>query len=91
MIEIVISLAGNRLGVTITDDGRPFNPFEGAPPDTDLSVDDRPIGGLGVHLVQNVMDEVTYERHGTKNVVILVKNIELEDSGDEERKREKST
>ena len=91
VIEIVISLAGKRLGVTITDDGRPFNPFEGGPPDTDLSVDDRPIGGLGVHLVQNVMDEVAYERHGTKNVVILVKNIELEDSEKHERKREKST
>jgi hypothetical protein len=37
------------------------------------------------------MDEVAYERHGTKNVVILVKNIELEDSEKHERKREKST
>lgn len=75
-IEIVVSLVEGRLGVTISDNGRPFNPFEGAPPDTDLSVDDRPIGGLGVHLVQNVMDEVAYERHGTKNVVTLVKLIE---------------
>ena len=71
-----MSLVEGRLGVTISDDGRPFNPFEGAPPDTELSVDDRPIGGLGVHLVQNVMDEVAYERHGTKNVVTLVKLIE---------------
>ena len=81
VIEVVISLAGERLGVTITDDGRPFNPFEGAPPDTDLAVDDRPIGGLGVHLVQNVMDQVAYERHGTKNVVNLVKIIEPNNDG----------
>jgi sigma-B regulation protein RsbU (phosphoserine phosphatase) len=81
VIEVVISLAGDRLGVSITDDGRPFNPFEGTPPDTDLAVDDRPIGGLGVHIVQNVMDEVAYERHGTKNVVTLVKNIAPESDG----------
>jgi sigma-B regulation protein RsbU (phosphoserine phosphatase) len=81
IIEVVISLAGDRLGVSITDDGRPFNPFEGAPPDTDLAVDARPIGGLGVHIVQNVMDEVAYERHGTKNVVTLVKIIEPESKG----------
>jgi len=81
VVEVVISLAGDRLGVTITDDGRAFNPFEGVPPDTDLAVDDRPIGGLGVHLVQNVMDHVAYERHGTKNVVSLTKIIEQEDEG----------
>ena len=81
VIEIVISLAGDRLGIAITDDGRPFNPFEGAPPDIDLSVEDRPIGGLGVHLVQKVMDEVAYERRGTNNVVSLVKTIELTGDG----------
>ena len=39
------------------DDGRPFNPFEVAEPDTSLSIEDRDIGGLGVHLVKNLMDK----------------------------------
>ena len=81
IIEIVISLAEGRLVTSISDDGRAFNPFESEAPDTGLSVDERPIGGLGVHLVRSVMDEVKYERHGKRNVVILEKIVEPEDSG----------
>ena len=66
---------------TIADDGRPFNPFESGPPDTELSLEERPIGGLGVHLVRNVMDRSSYERHGEKNVVILEKQIETGSGG----------
>ena len=38
--------------------------------------EDRPIGGLGVHLVMNVMDRVSYERRGANNVVLLEKQLE---------------
>jgi sigma-B regulation protein RsbU (phosphoserine phosphatase) len=79
-IDVAVSLERDRLVVTIADDGRPFNPFGRIPPETDLPVDDREIGGLGLHLVKNVMDEVTYERLGTKNVSTLIKNIELQKS-----------
>ena len=75
-IDVHIRLSQVGLTVTITDDGKPFNPFESHAPDTALSVEDRPIGGLGVHLVRNVMDRVGYERHGEKNVVLLGKAIE---------------
>jgi len=79
-IDVAVSLERNRLVVTIADDGRPFNPFGRIPPETDVPMDDRDIGGLGLHLVKNVMDDVTYERLGTKNVVTLIKNIELQES-----------
>jgi sigma-B regulation protein RsbU (phosphoserine phosphatase) len=79
-IDVAVSLERDRLIVTVADDGRPFNPFGRIPPETDLPVDDREIGGLGLHLVKNVMDEVTYERLGTKNVATLIKNVELEDT-----------
>ena len=79
-IDIAVSLERNRLIVTVADDGRPFNPFGRIPPETDLPVDDRDMGGLGLHLVKNVMDDVTYERLGTKNVATLIKNIELQKS-----------
>jgi sigma-B regulation protein RsbU (phosphoserine phosphatase) len=75
-IELTIAVSGGRLYATISDDGRPFNPFDGGAPDTSLSVEDRPIGGLGVHLVRNVMDRVSYERRGANNVVLLEKQLE---------------
>ena len=56
-------------------DGPPFDPFRQAAPDTTLSVADRPIGGLGIHLVRELMDEVSYERRDARNVVILVKQL----------------
>ena len=75
-IDIQIERSGNRLVLTIKDDGVPFNPFGRGAPDTSLSVEDREIGGLGIHLVRNMMDEYLYQRHINKNVVTLVKMIE---------------
>ena len=74
-IEIHVKLLKEELVVTISDDGKPFNPFGNEPPDIKLPVEDRPIGGLGVHLVRNVMDRVSYERHGEHNVVQLIKKL----------------
>lgn len=82
VINVKISLEVNRLVVTIADDGRPFNPFGRIPPETDLPVDDRELGGLGLHLVKNVMDEVMYERLGTKNVATLIKKVDLQSEPD---------
>jgi sigma-B regulation protein RsbU (phosphoserine phosphatase) len=48
----------------------------GPEPDTSLSVGERDIGGLGIHLVRNVMDEVSYNRRTDRNVVILVKYLD---------------
>jgi sigma-B regulation protein RsbU (phosphoserine phosphatase) len=74
-IDIHLRLLDSELVVTIVDDGKPFNPFANDPPDTALSVEERPIGGLGVHLVRNFMDKVSYERHGENNVVTLHKHL----------------
>jgi anti-sigma regulatory factor (Ser/Thr protein kinase) len=73
-----VSLINDSVVIVITDDGLPFNPFTREDPDTDLSIEERGIGGLGIHLVKNVMDEVYYKRHVDKNVITLVKNIEKE-------------
>ncbi|HUQ20682.1 MAG TPA: ATP-binding protein [Gemmatimonadaceae bacterium] len=69
------TLDQDRLTVTLTDDGPPFDPFSQAAPDTTLSVEDRPIGGLGIHLVRELMDEFSYERKDGHNVVVLVKAV----------------
>ncbi len=70
-VSMDVKLAADRLTVTLTDDGAPFDPFSRAAPDTTLSVADRPIGGLGIHLVRQLVDEASYERRGDHNVVVL--------------------
>ena len=74
-IEIKVELSRDRLTVSITDDGIPFNPFGIETPDTKLSLEERKIGGLGVHLVRKVMDKVSYQRRIDKNVITLVKDM----------------
>ena len=73
--EVRVELEADRVRVTITDNGPPFDPLAFAEPDTALSVDERQIGGLGIHLVRQMMDELTYRREDGKNVVVLVKRL----------------
>lgn len=65
------------LEVTITfiDNGVPFNPLEKSNPDTSLSAEERPIGGLGIFLVKKSMDLVEYEYKNGQNILKIKKNI----------------
>jgi phosphoserine phosphatase RsbU/P len=74
-IQVGIALYGNRLVIEIEDGGIPFNPFMRADPNTEASLDEREIGGLGIHLVKELMDEVSYNRAHDKNRVTLVKQL----------------
>jgi anti-sigma regulatory factor (Ser/Thr protein kinase) len=74
-VMVEVELDEERLTVILTDDGTPFDPFEQDAPDTTLSVEDRPIGGLGLHLVGQLMDKVSYQRREGHNVVVLVKQL----------------
>ncbi len=75
-IVVDVALHPNRLSVMLIDDGRPFDPFGEAPaPGTALPVEERKLGGLGIHLVQRMMDEVRYERRADRNVVVLTKRL----------------
>ena len=73
--EVLIDAAttDRALTFTITDGGKPFDPTAREEVDINASVEDRPIGGLGIHLVRQIMDDVRYERRGEKNVLILTK------------------
>lgn len=57
----------------LRDDGTPFDPTNQTRPDTKLSIENRGIGGLGIHLVMTLMDKVEYERIGDYNVLRAVK------------------
>lgn len=63
------------LKFSITDSGIPFDPTKTKDADTTLSAEERPIGGLGIFLVKQLMDKISYERANGKNVLTLQKNI----------------
>ena len=64
---------GEKLIFTISDSGIPFDPTAKPEADITLSAEDRAIGGLGIHLVRKLMDEIRYERQDEKNILTLVK------------------
>lgn len=59
--------------IRIEDDGVPFNLLDAEPVDLDADLEHRTVGGLGIHLVRKFMDDVSYERIGTVNVLTLQK------------------
>ena len=72
-IRVEAKLGEDRVSVTLSDDGRPFDPFGVAAPDTTLPLEERQLGGLGLHLVRQMVDEVSYQRIADRNVVVLTK------------------
>jgi sigma-B regulation protein RsbU (phosphoserine phosphatase) len=66
----------DQLQFTIIDSGTPFDPTAKEEVDTTLSAEERPIGGLGIHLVRQLMDSINYERIDEKNILTLRKKID---------------
>lgn len=75
--DILINMKydGKAIRFVITDEGVAFDPTQAAEVDTTLSAKDRPIGGLGILLVRELMDTVNYERIDDKNVLTLKKLV----------------
>jgi serine/threonine-protein kinase RsbW len=74
-IRVTLALEGSELGIRVEDDGRAFDPLAAPPPDLDLPLEERPVGGLGIHIVRSVMDAVEYQRDGGRNVLSMRKTI----------------
>jgi len=74
-VTVEAVLRTDRVCVTLTDDGRPFDPLGMDAPDTALPAQARRIGGLGIHLVRRIMDEVSYHRRAGRNVLVLTKRL----------------
>ena len=72
-IEIVLTSEDDALTIEVLDDGQPFNPLQDSSvPDVAAMLEERRIGGLGVHLVKTLMDDLSYEREAGKNRLIMV-------------------
>lgn len=78
-----IELAGktyeteNEVCICMRDQGVPFDPFAKEDPDITLSVDEREIGGLGIYMVKNIMDTVSYEYKQQENIVTITKKWQI--------------
>ena len=75
-IRVRLSCDEGALHVEVEDDGRAFNPLEAPPVDTSIPMEERPIGGLGIHLMRRFMDGLDYRREGTRNILRMTKRLE---------------
>lgn len=74
IIEFELSFADGELVIVAIDDGHLFNPLEAPEPETNLPVEERPIGGMGIHLLRHLADSMDYERREGKNRLTLRKS-----------------
>ncbi|MBC8005157.1 MAG: ATP-binding protein [Verrucomicrobia bacterium] len=74
-IKISVILNNNLLTIKIADDGIPFNPLLQQQPDITLPAEQRPVGGLGIFLISQIMDTMHYTRQKNQNILKLNKSI----------------
>jgi anti-sigma regulatory factor (Ser/Thr protein kinase) len=74
-IPVRLAREGNVVTIRVDDDGRPFNPLEAPPPNLDLPIEERPIGGLGIHIVKSTCDGIEYRREGGRNILTMTKTV----------------
>ena len=75
IIKVTMTPENKGLCLCIEDDGKPFNPVEFKTPDVSCSIEECKIGGLGIHIIRKLMDDICYERSENKNVLKLKKGI----------------
>jgi sigma-B regulation protein RsbU (phosphoserine phosphatase) len=75
-IDITAEVEDGTITFTIVDGGVAFDPTAKSDPDLTLAAEDRPIGGLGIHLVRQLMDSIGYERKDDKNILTLTKKFQ---------------
>ena len=74
-ITIETKANNNEVFFIISDTGKPFDPTAKAEVDITLSAEDRAIGGLGIHLIRQIMDHINYERVDGHNILTLIKKL----------------
>ncbi|HPB74677.1 MAG TPA: ATP-binding protein [Chromatiaceae bacterium] len=79
-IQLKLRAEPGLLIAVLQDDGKPFNPLLEAPAAIlEGSIEDRPIGGLGIHFMRTLMDEVAYQREEGHNRLTLIKHLPREE------------
>jgi len=75
-IELLAKCDGKRLTFVISDQGKEFDPTAKEDADPDVNPAEREIGGMGIFIVKNIMNQVTYQRLEGKNLLTMTKEIE---------------
>jgi serine/threonine-protein kinase RsbW len=75
-IEIEIEFDRGEFRMRFVDDARPYNPLKASEPDLDAPIEERAIGGLGVHLVKVLTDRATYTRLDQRNCLCVKRKID---------------
>ncbi len=68
-IAVDLLLEPSHVVLRLVDDGRPFNPLDRPAPQTDGAIEDRKVGGLGIHLVRSLTANMSYRREADRNLV----------------------
>ena len=74
-VTVHVSVDGTALQIGVVDDGDAFDPRANPAPDTTLALEDRPVGGLGIFLVRQLMEDVHYRRIRGKNHLTLRRRL----------------
>ena len=74
-IKVTMTPQDEVLCLCIEDDGIPFDPTDFEIPDVACSVENCKIGGLGIHIIRKLMDDICYQRYKDRNVLTLKKNL----------------
>ena len=70
-IRVEVEPAADAVRITVVDDGRPFNPLDAVDPPPAHSLEEAPVGGLGIHLIRAYARHLEYRRDGHQNVLRL--------------------
>ncbi|OHX64009.1 ATP-binding SpoIIE family protein phosphatase [Flammeovirga pacifica] len=73
LIDLLLEIKDQTFIIKIEDNGIAFDPFSLVPPNINLPIEERETGGLGIHIVKQIMDDFSYQRDGDKNISILNK------------------
>lgn len=74
MAQIEMNIGDNEIVIRFSDQGQPYDPTKKPDPNLTLSLNERPIGGLGVYMVKESMDDMTYEYKNGSNVLTIRKS-----------------
>jgi len=75
VIDVSLAIDGLVLTVAVTDNGIAFDPRSRPAPDLDLPIEQRPIGGLGIHIVKALSETIEYSRHGDRNRLTMTMRV----------------
>jgi anti-sigma regulatory factor (Ser/Thr protein kinase) len=75
-VQMKLKLEGDQITLTCIDAGLAFDPLQQAAPDLELDLQARSVGGLGIHLVKEMMDSVRYERSEGRNVLAICRHVD---------------